>query len=386
MIAVLTAVVMLSAAFYGRLSSYAGDRLAVRGIPGEFEEQQAIWVMWPSEVYDCGDMPVKPVILDIVQALLPHVKVNIMVANDSEAAEVKQSLARQSCPDEGVNYYVINHQSIWGRDVGPVFVKDQKNRLCVVDFRFNNYGRYGDHYYVSTECQVDVQVANALKLPVIESRLVSEGGSFETNGQGILLLTEAVALQHNRGMTRAQIEDEYKRVLGIKKIIWLKQGLAEDKVTGGHVDEFVRFTSGNTILLAEVLPPDRHSSPLANSSAINLEQNYKILLNATDQDGQPFRIIRIPMPPTMYGNAGEEDEIPVRSYLNFVVANGAVLMTTYWKPGRPYALKTAEDEVLKTFRAVFPGREIIEINAEPINAWGGGLHCVTQHMPAVTAD
>lgn len=375
---------IISLALCGRLplTSYARG-IAVKVVPGEFEHQQSIWIMWPSEVYNTEDSPVRPVMADIVEKLAPHVPVDIMANSKFEAAQIEKLLTRHDCPVSRIRYYIVNHQTIWARDVGPLFVKDKHGRLCVVNFKFNNYGRQGDYYYINTEGQVDVQVGKILKIPVIDSDMVSEGGSIESNGKGTIILTESVALKHNDGLTKKQIEDEYKRVLGVRKIIWLKNGLAEDKVTGGHVDEFARFADPNTILLAEILPIDQNSSPLARRSHMNLEEDYKILVRATDQDGNPFRIIRIPMPPTLYKNADEKKEIPVRSYMNYVVTNGAVLVQTYWKPGRSDVLKVNEEEVLDTFKNVFPGREIIRIDAENINAWGGGVHCVTQHMPAV---
>ena len=88
------------------------------------------------------------------------------------------------------------------------------------------------------------------------------------------------------------------------------------------------------------------------------------------------------MPPTLYGEIDDANEIPVRSYLNYVVTNGAVLMQTYWKPGSSDKLKAAEDQVRGIFQGAFPGRKIIGINAESVNFWGGGIHCITLHMPA----
>jgi agmatine deiminase len=31
---------------------------------------------------------------------------------------------------------------------------------------------------------------------------------------------------------------------------------------------------------------------------------------------------------------------------------------------------------------LFPGRKIVGINAEPVNAGGGGLNCISNNMPA----
>lgn len=352
--------------------------------PGEFEKQQAVWLQWPSAVYNEGSRPVNPVMINIIKALDPYVPVNLISRSGEETEQIKKLLGENGYTGNNVHYFTIDHFSIWTRDVGPIFVRDGKNGLKVVNFGFNNYGRGGDSHYIDVEGRVDRLAAQLLGLPVIDSNLVSEGGAIESNGRGTLMLTESVALNRNPGLTKAQIENEYKRVLGVKKIIWLKNGLAEDdRITSGHINEIARFVDPNTVVLAQVLPEDRDTSPTSQLSYRRLEENYRILADSADQDGKPFRIVRIPMPPTLYGEADSTGNIPVRSYLNYAVTNGAVLMQTYWRPGRPQILKTAEEQVQNTFRDLFPGREVIGIDAEAVNLWGGGIHCITQHMPAV---
>lgn len=353
-------------------------------LPGEFEKQQAMWVMWPSDIYKYTDYPVSPAMIAIIKALVPYIPVNIISSSQAEAQAIQGLLKAASVSDSNVHYFVIYHQTIWTRDVGPIFIKDQHNQLCVVDFGFNNFNRGGDPDFINSEDLVDIRAAGILGLPLIKSKLVSEGGAIESNGRGTIMTTEAVALNRNPSMSKRQIEDEYKRVLGVKKVIWLKKGLAEeDGITGGHVDEMARFVDPHTILLAQVLPGDKDANRVAMNSYSHLEENYKILWASTDQDGKRFRIIRIPMPPTLYGETINGREAPVRSYLNYVVTNGAVLVPMYWKPGRSDLLKTTEEQIKGTFQALFPGHEIIGIDVENINLWGGGIHCVTQHMPSV---
>jgi len=351
--------------------------------PGEFEKQQAVWMQWPEGVYSTASNPIYPVFINIIKSLALYVKVNLISQSEEEVAQIKDLLKSNGYSGTNVHYYIIDHLSIWARDVGPLFVKDNQNRLNVVNFDFNNYGRGASQYYIDIESQIDKKAAELLKLPVINTNLVSEGGGIESNGRGTIMITESVALDRNRGLTKKQIEDEYKRLLGAKKVIWLKQGLAEDDlITKGHINEIARFADPNTILLAQVLPEDKDTNSYSQSSYWRLEENYNILLNSTDQDGKPFRIIRIPMPPTLYGEVDDTGKIPVRSYLNYAITNGAVLMQTYWKPGRSDKLKTTEDQVKGIFQSVFPDRTIIGINAESVNLWGGGIHCITQHMPA----
>lgn len=352
--------------------------------PGEFEKQQAVWLQWPSEVYNDGSRPVTPVMISIIKALAPNIRVNLMARSNDETAQIKNLLKSNGYSGDNVRYFIIDHLSIWARDVGPIFVKDSRNRLNVVNFGFNNYSRDGSQDYISIEGQVDRLTAQTLGLPVVSTSLISEGGAIESNGKGTMMTTESVVLKRNPGMPKQQIENEYKRVFGLKKIIWLKNGLAEDEpITSGHINEIARFAGPNTILLAQILPGDRYANSASASSYLRLEENYRILMNSTDQDGKPFRIIRIPMPPTLYAEANEKGgEIPVRSYINYAVTNGAVLFQSYWKPGRADILKTTEEQVKNTFRSVFPGRTIIGIDAENVNLWGGGIHCITQHMPA----
>lgn len=349
--------------------------------PGEFDRQQAIWLQWPSEIYN-GDRPVYPVTINIIKALDPYIRVNLMVRSQEEVNQIKNLLKNSGCTGHNLHYYIINHMSIWTRDVGPIFVKGPQNKLHVVDFGFNNYSRGGNPDYIAVESQVDRLAAEQLNLPVIKANLISEGGAIESNGRGTIMVTESVVLRRNPQMSKEQIEKEYKRVLGVKKVIWLKKGLAEDDhITTGHINEIARFANPHTILLAQILPADRYTNAISQESYRRMEENYQILRNATDQDGKPFRIIRIPMPPTLYGEADETGQIPVRSYLNYAVTNGAVLMQTYWQPGRSDILKTTESQVKDTLQQVFPGRRIIGINAENVNRWGGGIHCITQHMP-----
>lgn len=369
---------------YNKLEGNNGNSQTSYVFPGEFEKQQAIWLQWPSDVYNSGSRPVNPVMVSIVKALAPYITVNLMVQGADEIGQVKNLLNTSGYTGDNVKYYIINHMSVWARDVGPIFVRDSQNRLSVVDFGFNNYSRGGNQDYINTESQVDRLTAEQLGLPVINSDLISEGGAIDSNGRGTMLTTESVVLKRNPGMTKEQIEAEYKKVLGVKKIIWLKKGLAEDDaVTSGHINEIARFTSPDTIVLAQVLEGDRYTNSDSAESYLRMEENYNILKNSTDQDGKPFRIIRIPMPPTIYQQAIDTGEIPMRSYLNYAATNGAVLLQTYWKEGRSDTLKAAEEQVKETLRSVFPGRDIIGIDTENLNLWGGGIHCITQNMPAV---
>jgi len=124
--------------------------------------------------------------------------------------------------------------------------------------------------------------------------------------------------------------------------------------TGGHVDEFVRFVGPNTVILASVLE-EEINHPIASISHKRLEENFEILKKETDQDGNPLKIIRLPLPPInfidihpgdgMYDymksirfNDGSKIDgtfkiVTASSYCNFLVTNNLVLVAKYYKEG-----------------------------------------------------
>src|SRR5581483_7822028 len=97
-----------------------------------------------------------------------------------------------------------------------------------------------------------------LRLPLTTPDMVLEGGSIDVNGAGLLLTTEECLLsdvqQRNPGMPRRDIERHFREYLGIKRTIWLRNGIAGDD-THGHVDDLARFVSAATVVVAA--EPDR---------------------------------------------------------------------------------------------------------------------------------
>jgi len=366
--------------------------------------------------------------MNIIEELAPYVKVSLGAQDEREIEKIEQTLKENNIPDQHVTYYVVPHNDIWTRDMGPIFLKSNTGKLAIVDFNFNVWG-YEDASSQGSKVEerVDRIIGNLLKLPTIKTNLISEGGNREFNGKGTLMVTEAVELQRNPNMTRDEIENEFKRLFNVTKVIWLKKGLYEDDLTfmgplpgrdgeknvytvittGGHIDIYARFANPNTILLAEVSKEEAAKDPIAKVNRERIEENYQILKSATDQDGNPFNIVRIPLPDLIFDTLapgdgvydyiknlkylngstfpdGEEIKVVLAtSYLNFLVTNGVVLGSSYWLPGRPESMKIKDAQAKQILESVFPDREIILINTENINIGGGGIHCITQQQPAL---
>jgi agmatine deiminase len=61
------------------------------------------------------------------------------------------------------------------------------------------------------------------------------------------------------------------------------------------------------------------------------------------------------------------------SYINHYICNGAVILCAFDDPN---------DEVARgILEGVYPGREIVLVDARELFARGGGIHCITQQQP-----
>ncbi len=253
--------------------------------------------------------------------------------------------------------------------------------------------------------------------------MVNEGGAIETNGKGTIIQVESVNMQRNSGMNKEQQEAELKKVLNAKKIIWLKEGVADDPFgwgtliaenyfgigVRGHIDEFCRFVNDSTILLTFPDSLEAALDPVKKITLDRMKVNYEILKNSTDQDGKPFNIVKMPVPDIDYmtfaldtANNNEEIKflsqqilweqknfksgdtvhfVPASSYLNFFITNNIVFQSKYYITGGPETGKAKDEIARKILKYYFPDRKIIQINPIQMNYRGGGLHCWTMQVP-----
>jgi agmatine deiminase len=382
-------------------------------LPAEFEPQQAVWMSArPTE----SGKPVLDIVIEMLRALTPHVRIHLMVPTEEVKAEVQHRVRQQKIDERQISYWTTRTSPTrWYRDVGAIFLKNRHGDLKAVDFNFNCYGECPTG---SVEAQkkegIDREIAAVADVPTVRTRLVSEGGDREVNGKGTLMAIEETEMQRNSGMTREQIENELLRLLGQKKMIWLKRGIAEDDdsmngplysnvypIGCGHIDEMARFVSADTIALAEVTEDERRADAVMRMTYDRLEENYRILQAATDQDGHKFKIIRMPVADQIYqdltipqgseevlnhfrgSKPGQKIRIIISaSYMNFFISNGVVLEAAYWQPGRPESVRLKDYAAVATLKRLFADREIVQIHSENLNYGGGGLHCATQQQPA----
>ena len=251
----------------------------------------------------------------------------------------------------------------WLRDSGATFVIDD-GRLSAIDWRFNGWGAPVGRYRYDLDDKVANFMAEQACARVVESALVNEGGAFHTNGNGLLLATETVQLgmERNPHWTRLEVESELNAKLGTEQVIWINRGLTRDYEyfgTKGHIDIVACFASENLLLVHDQKNPS-HPDFLVSIDVISR------LKEQTNCD-----IVRVPAPEILCDADGFVDY----SYINHYILNDAVLLCAFGDPMDAVAKGILEE--------VYPDRTIRLIDARPIFARGGGIHCITQQQPAI---
>ncbi len=335
-------------------------------MPAEWAPHRGTWLSWPhrESSWPGNFFPVPFVIAEMIRHLAPGEEVHVNVADDAMEAEARSVLAEARVSTANVFFHHFPTNDAWCRDHGPIFVQrgdhDAREQL-ILDWGYNAWGGKYPPYDLDNE--IPRLVAEAYGIARVAPGMILEGGSIEVNGEGILLTTEACLLNRNRNpqLSKAQIEQRLREHLGVRKVLWLGEGIVGDD-TDGHIDDITRFVDARTIVT--VLEDD----PADENYALLLD-NLMRLEAMTNEAGESFRIVTLPMPrPVIY----EEQRLPA-SYANFYIGNEVVLLPGY---------DAERDEIARaTLQALFPTRTVVVIDCTAL-IWGlGAFHCLTQQWP-----
>jgi agmatine deiminase len=276
----------------------------------------------------------------------------LMVADPRHADE-----ARRRC-GAGVEVVELPLDDSWARDSGPVFVRDGEARAGV-QFGFNGWGEkyvpYDDDARFATRV---LEVLGEARRDA--SHFVLEGGSITVDGEGTLITTEQCLLEEHRNprLSREEIEAELRAQLGAERVVWLGLGLVEDRDTDGHVDNVCAFVAPGRVVLQTVADE-------ANPNFPNCQENLRRLRDAG------LEVVELPWLPYVDG----ADRPVVVPYTNFYVCNGGLIV--------PARGEGTDEEALALIASLFPGREAVAVPGETLALGGGGVHCITQQVPAV---
>ncbi|HEY8582181.1 MAG TPA: agmatine deiminase family protein [Capillimicrobium sp.] len=266
----------------------------------------------------------------------------LMVCRPGDGDEARAALAG------GVEVWEAPIDDSWLRDNGPIFTGPD-DAVC---FGFNAWG--GKFPPWDDDATLAPRLCDRLGKAWTRSDMVLEGGSIAIDADGSLITTEQCLLHPNRNptMSRADIERELVARLGVTRVVWLGDGLVEDRDTDGHVDLICVPTPSNGVLLQTVAED--------NPNFEAMEDNRRRLEDAGIEI-MPFDVLAY------------DDDVVV-SYLNAYVCNGAVIVPQAGQPD-------LDEHALEIYRLAFPDHEPVGVPGRTIAFGGGGPHCITQQVP-----
>jgi agmatine deiminase len=329
--------------------------------PAEWEPHAATWVSWPHNRNSWPDAsePVPEEFATFVRTLAQFEPVHINAGGAGVMAEAKRLVG--SLPNVTLHDFPTN--DAWCRDHGPTFLSSKVLPPALVDWEYNAWG--GKYPPFDHDNLIPGRIAAFTGRKVFKAGIILEGGAIDGNGRGTILTTEMCLLNPNRNkdLDKAGTEKYLRDYLGAKKILWLNGGEIAGDDTDGHIDQLARFVDPHTIIAASCDDPaDENFEPL--------RENLKQLREMTDQDGQPFKIVPLPMPPALFV---DEQRLPA-GYCNFLIANGVVIVPQF-------EVAEADQLALDVLRPLFPNRQVLGCPSRNL-IWGlGSFHCLSQQEP-----
>ncbi|GAB2846219.1 agmatine deiminase [Pseudoduganella ginsengisoli] len=328
--------------------------------PAEWEPHAGTLMAFPWDPSDAWGGKLKAVQAEVaaVANAIARFEPVIMIANPGRAAD-----AIAMCgPGVTVIEYPIN--DCWARDTAPIFVlNQQRSRLQGRDFQFNGWG---NKYPYDKDDVMPVGACAYLGVEHTDVAMVLEGGAVITDGQGTLIATEECLLNPNRnpGMSKSQIEATLLAAYGASKLIWIPYGLEYDDITNGHIDLVASYVAPARLLI--------YTAPgTGRGDEARMAANKAVLEAATDARGRALELVEIHQQPRF--TVGR-NQVLTFSYTNYYRTNGGIVV--------PIANVPDDAAALAVIQALYPDREVIGVPARTLAWGGGGVHCITQHIPA----
>ena len=327
-------------------------------MPAEWERHERTWMAWPSNGYTLGESEAeannaRQTWANVANAVVKFEPVTMVVnPGDQEIAE--------KYLDPRIEITELPLNDAWMRDIGPTFVRDN-GEIKAINWVFNGWGAQ-EWATWNLDDRIASEIAHQTNSVRIDSPLINEGGGIHVNGAGTILLTETVQLGQGRNAswTKAEVESELQKQLGINKTVWLKRGLTRDYDefgTRGHVDIVACFSDSETILYHDQQNPEHPDFEVSQEVRKTLEEQTN------------FKLIPVPAPTILHDEEGPVDY----SYINHYICNDAVILCAFDDPN---------DRVAKgILEKAYPNREIVLVDARELFARGGGIHCITQQQP-----
>lgn len=343
------------------------DRAAVTTPPtftprtmAEWEEIQSLCITWTS--YD-----------GILKQIVRHAKEEcevIILCDDSTSviAFLNNTSYGGPLPDlNNITFLETNFDSVWMRDYGmETMYENEVDSLYLMDWIYNRPRPADD---ASPEAIATFKNIALFSSSAAPNDLVHTGGNFMADGFGTAFSSELVYDENSASgdfnltvKTPAQVDALMNTWMGIDHYITMST-LPYDGIH--HIDMHMKLLDEERLLVGEF--------PVGVSDGPQLETNLTGTVAPENSTfGTPFKLIRIPMPPSTGG--AYPPSASYRTFANNVFVNKTVLVPTY--------REEYDTTGLRILRESLPGYNVVGIDCDNsgmnIISASGAIHCITK--------
>jgi len=208
--------------------------------------------------------------------------------------------------------------------------------------------------------------------------LVHTSGNFMSDGSGHFFSSELVLDEnapgnpyYSPGKTPAEVDQTIDAFMGMSTYCKMSN-LPYDGIH--HIDMHMKLLDEQTLLVGEY--------PQGVADGPQIEANIQYLLSQYQTKwGTPFKVVRIPMPPSTSG-LHPDDGAYYRTYTNSVFINKTVLVPVY--------REQYDTTGLRILRENLPGYHVLGIDCDNFNSnpdldqriisQSGAIHCITHSV------
>lgn len=319
--------------------------------PAEWETVDYVILRWPYDYWGLDEL-----YLSLTREIVEVCKVVIVVDSEDTKNYVINYLNSNGVSTANVTFFIVETNSIWVRDYGPISIIDTKNgQLEFVDMKYDRYGRIEDDNFPWRFAKSNGIVWYNMTDGTRWLRL--EGGNFMVDGAGIFYTTNRIFEQNlpdNGGdLYPSEVVEWMKNYYNL----WEFRNVTKMTADGtGHIDMQIKLLNETTVIISKI-------DDITDEDFKILEYNRMFFENLTARNGMKYNIYRIPL--VKYGST-------YYTYTNSLIVNKKVLVPIY-------GLST-DSQALSVYQQAMPEYKIVGINARSIIHMKGAIHCISMQV------
>ena len=314
----------------------------------EWEEFSAVQITWTSYTSILAQM------VDYIQDEC----LVLIVCTDSNS--VKSQLTSYGVPLINLRFIHAPYNTIWCRDYGAwtIYTNDIDS-LRMIDWVYNRPRPLDDNIPTYVANYYGVTLHQMTQNP---NRIVATGGNFMVDGFGTAFSSKLI-LNENPTLTEAQIDTMMRKYMGIKRYVFM-ENLPYDGIH--HIDMHMKLLDEETLMVGQY--------PLGVADGPQIELNLQYVLNNYQTCfNRPYKVVRIPMPPSSTGQYPPNSSY--FTYTNSLIVNKTVMVPIYGF--------SQDTTALRIYRDAMPGYRVVGILCNAIIPSSGAIHCIAKEIGVV---